>query len=322
MRTTKSNKSIKEVRCVSENRSWRVRATKMKDSHFFVIRQYHSLHSCSLMNRNANHKQASSRVIGSRVQGHFKNSKDPFNPRSLAGFMREEMKVQASYWKAWKGKQWAQNLIRRTAKENFALLPSYCHMLKRANPGVAIRGFTYMRKVIGIDVAWIKTKHKEKLKDLIPDSSDLCFVSDRHQSIEHAVRRVYVMASHGACYWHVKQNIKYRFKSAVGIKLYKKAAMAYRIEEFNKHFEQLHKTHPSVAKYLENDVKFRNWSRAHFGAYAETIYPIPPNSQWIDIPKDILTIQVIAPPEDKTKGRPRTNRIASKGEFLKKQYNC
>ncbi|KAF4395224.1 hypothetical protein F8388_001611 [Cannabis sativa] len=41
MRTTKSNKSIKEVRYVSENCSWRVRATKMKDSHFFVIRQYH-----------------------------------------------------------------------------------------------------------------------------------------------------------------------------------------------------------------------------------------------------------------------------------------
>ncbi|XP_030479270.1 uncharacterized protein LOC115696511 [Cannabis sativa] len=57
-------------------------------------------------------------------------------------------------------------------------------------------------------------------------------------------------------------------------------------------------------------------------AYAETIYPVPPNSQWTDIPEDILAIQVIAPPEDKTIGRPRTNRIASKGEFLKKQYNC
>uniref|UniRef100_A0A803P4V7 Uncharacterized protein n=1 Tax=Cannabis sativa TaxID=3483 RepID=A0A803P4V7_CANSA len=43
---------------------------------------------------------------------------------------------------------------------------------------------------------------------------------------------------------------------------------------------------------------------------------------WTDIPEDILTIQVIAPPEDKTKGRPRTSRIASKGEFPKKQYNC
>ncbi|XP_062107755.1 uncharacterized protein LOC133818735 [Humulus lupulus] len=505
MRTTKSTKSVKEVRCISEDCSWRVRATKMKDSHFFVIRQYYSLHSCSLMNRNANHRQASSRVIGSRVQGHFKNSKDPLNPRSLAGFMREEMKVQVSYWKAWKGKQWAQNLIRGMAKENFALLPLYCHMLKRANPGVAIRGFTYMRKVIGIDAAWIKTKHKdvllvattqdseyhtypiawglvdsennaswtwflEKLKELIPGSSDLCFISDRHQSIKHAVRHVYVMASHGACYWHVKQNIKHRFKSAAGTKLYKKAAIAYRIEEFNKHFDQLRKIYPRVAKYLENDVKFRKWSRAHFGgnryevmttnivesvnnlmrkareypiiamtdfiistmgqwflerrreayavttpltprreeiirkrwdevgslitlqlneneynvmcgeldsivnlrsksctckvfdidnlpcihaiaaagkaqpqntgeliysmwskyytseywllAYAETIYPVPPNSQWTDIPEDVIAVQVIAPPEDKTKGRPKINRIPSQGEVPKKKYNC
>ncbi|XP_062103376.1 uncharacterized protein LOC133814432 [Humulus lupulus] len=288
MRTTKSTKSVKEVRCIV---------------------------------KIAHGEQASSRVIGSCVQGHFKNSKDPLNPRSLAGFMPEEMKVQVSYWKVWKGKQWAQNLIRGTAKENFSLLPPYCHMLKRANPsivthieldlenkfkyffmalGVAIRGFTYMRKVIGIDATWIKTKHKgvllvattqdseyhtypiawglvdsennaswtwflEKLKDLIPDSSDLCFIYDRHQIIKHEVRHVYVMASHGACYWHVKQNIKHRFKSDAGTKLYKKAAIAYCIEEFNKHFDQLRKIYPRVAKYLENDVKFRKWSRAHFG---------------------------------------------------------
>ncbi|XP_062088953.1 uncharacterized protein LOC133795522 [Humulus lupulus] len=321
MRTIKSNKSLKEVRCISENCLWRVRATKMKDSEFFVIRKYHGLHTCSLMNRNANHRQASSRVIGARVQGHFKNSKDPLYPRSLTGFMREEMKVQVSYWKAWKGKQWAQNLIRGIAKEKFSLLLSYCHILKQVNPstvthieldsentfkyffmalGVAIRGFTYMRKVIGIDATWIKTKHKgvllvettqdseyhtypiawglvdsennaswtwflEKLKELIPDSSDLCFISDRHQSIEHAVRRVYVMASHGACYWHVKQNIKHRFKSAASSKLYKKVAIAYLIEEFNKHFDHIRKIYPRVAKYLENDVKFKKWSRAHFG---------------------------------------------------------
>ncbi|XP_062088889.1 uncharacterized protein LOC133795455 [Humulus lupulus] len=526
MRTIKSNKSLKEVHCISENCLWRVRATKMKDSEFFVIRQYHGLHTCSLMNRNANHRQASSRVIGARVQGHFKNSKDPLNPRSLAGFMREEMKVQFSYWKAWKGKKWAQNLIRGTAKENFSLLPSYCHILKQVNLGtvthieldskntfkyffmalgVTIRGFTYMRKVIGIDAAWIKTKHRgvllvattqdseyhtypiawglvdsennaswtwflEKLKELIPDSSNLCFISDRHQSIEHAVRHVYVMASHGACYWHVKQNIKHRFKSAASTKLYKKAAIAYRIKEFNKHFDHIRKIYPRVAKYLENDVKFKKWSRAHFGgnryevmttnivetvnnlmrkareypiiamidfiistmgqwflsrrreayvvttpltpkreeilrkrwdevgslitlqlneneynvmcgefdaivnlrsksctckifdieklpcvhaiaaagksqpqnigeliysmcskfytseywllAYAETIYHVPPNSQWTNIPEDVTAIQVIAPPKDKTKGRPKINRIPSQGEVSKRQYNC
>ncbi|XP_062119035.1 uncharacterized protein LOC133832747 [Humulus lupulus] len=35
-------------------------------------------------------------------------------------------------------------------------------------------------------------------------------------------------------------------------------------------------------------------------AYVETIYPVPPNSQWTNIPKDVIAIQVIAPPEDMT----------------------
>ncbi|XP_062113647.1 uncharacterized protein LOC133824698 [Humulus lupulus] len=33
-------------------------------------------------------------------------------------------------------------------------------------------------------------------------------------------------------------------------------------------------------------------------------------------------IQVIAPPEDKTKGRPKINRIPSQGKVSKRQYNC
>ena len=65
-------------------------------------------------------------------------------------------------------------MIRGTAEESFAMLPSYCHMLKRVisgtvihievdsesifkyffmDLGVAIRGFTYMRKVISIDAS-------------------------------------------------------------------------------------------------------------------------------------------------------------------------
>ncbi|XP_062079516.1 uncharacterized protein LOC133783626 [Humulus lupulus] len=57
-------------------------------------------------------------------------------------------------------------------------------------------------------------------------------------------------------------------------------------------------------------------------SYAETIYPVPPNSQWTDSPEDVIAVQVIAPPEDKTKGRPKINRIPSQGEVPKKKYNC
>ncbi|XP_062085443.1 uncharacterized protein LOC133791538 [Humulus lupulus] len=279
------------------------------------------------------------------------------------------------------------------------------------------------------------------------------------------------MASHGACYWHIKQNIKHSYKSVVSTKLYKKSCNSvYHIEELNKHFDQIRKTYPRVTKYLEDDVKLYKWSRVHFSgdqyevittnivetmdnlmrkareylivamidfilstmgqwfftcrreayavttpltstreeilrkrwdevgslttlqlneneynmmcgefdaivnlnsksftckvfdieklpcvhaiaaagksqpqntgeliysmwskyctseywllAYAETIYPVSSNSQWTNILEDVMTIQVIAPPEDKTKGRPKINCIPSQGEVPKKQYNC
>ena len=79
------------------------------------------------------------------------------------------------------GKNIAQHLIRGTPKHSFSMLPSYYHVLKEVNPGTvthieldsdnklkyifmalgtAIRGFRFMRKVIIVDGARIKTQHK------------------------------------------------------------------------------------------------------------------------------------------------------------------
>ena len=51
-------------------------------------------------------------------------------------------------------------------------------------------------------------------------------------------------------------NIRYLFKSGASIRIYKRAAEAYRIEEFNKHFDELSQGFPKVAKYLEEEVWF------------------------------------------------------------------
>ena len=88
----------------------------------------------------------------------------------------------------------------------------------------------------------------EKLKELIPDEPELCFISDRNQSIYYAVRSVYPLSKHGECFWHVSMNIKHRFKSCASIGIYKRAAEAYRVDEFNKHFEELRQGFPRVAK--------------------------------------------------------------------------
>lgn len=206
-----------------------------------------------------------------------------------------------------------------TPEHGFDMLPSYCHILKRKIQaqlctlklmqkisyvffmalGAAIRVFKYMRKVIGIDASFVKTKCRgilivaftqdneyhcypiawalvdieknalwtwflEKLKELIPDNSELCFIFDRNQSIQNSVCHVYPMAHHGACYYHVTLSIKFKFKSCAPLSMYKNATEAYCVEVFRKHFDEIHETYPRVAKYLEEEVKFKKWSRAHF----------------------------------------------------------
>ncbi|GMN48539.1 hypothetical protein TIFTF001_017707 [Ficus carica] len=73
------------------------------------------------------------------------------------------------------------------------------------------------------------------------------------------------MAQHGTCYYHVMMmNIKNRFKNVDSLRVFKDAAEAYHLEEFEKHFSDTSQKYPKVAQYLEKDVKFEKWSRAHF----------------------------------------------------------
>ncbi|XP_056861971.1 uncharacterized protein LOC130509797 [Raphanus sativus] len=104
--------------------------------------------------------------------------------------------------------------------------------------GASIEGFEYMRKVITVDATFLKTVEGgcliiataqdpnlhhypiafavvdgEKneswkwfftlLKTVIPDSTELVFVSDRNPSLIKAVGEVYLMSKHGYCIWHL-----------------------------------------------------------------------------------------------------------------------
>ena len=93
-------------------------------------------------------------------------------PKDVQSFARTHLRAKISYYKAWRGRKHAQSLIRGSPEESFYMLPSYCYMLEKVNPGIVtrievdgesrfkylflafgavIRGFQYMRKVIGID---------------------------------------------------------------------------------------------------------------------------------------------------------------------------
>lgn len=103
----------------------------------------------------------------------------------------------------------------------------------------------------------------QRLSLVIPDSTELVFASDRHQSISKAVEEVYVSAKHVICTRHLKQNIKARFKNRGVIHYVSKASECYTISEFESCFKTICDINGELGKYLK-DADFEKWSRAHF----------------------------------------------------------
>ncbi|KAH0739593.1 hypothetical protein KY290_038298 [Solanum tuberosum] len=109
--------------------------------------------------------------------------------------------------------------------------------------GACIKGFSHMRKVIAVDGTHLHGKYEgmllsiiaqdtenhvypisfcvvdkendaswtfffEKLKEIVVDEPDLCFISDRHKSIANSIVNVYNHAHHGYCMRHLGENLR------------------------------------------------------------------------------------------------------------------
>ncbi|KAL5576684.1 hypothetical protein UlMin_018383 [Ulmus minor] len=180
--STKSNRLLWVIKCINSNCNWRLHASKIvPESTKFVIRKYVRVHSCSLLNRNANHYQATYVVIGEQVALQYIGVKKGPDPKGFQTFACTKLGAQISYYKAWRGRKHAHTLIRGSPKQNFHILPSYLHMLEMLNPGtitrievdresrfkylllefgIAIRGFHYTRKVARIDDTFLKGQYQ------------------------------------------------------------------------------------------------------------------------------------------------------------------
>ncbi|XP_022880717.1 uncharacterized protein LOC111397985 [Olea europaea var. sylvestris] len=59
------------------------------------------------------------------------------------------------------------------------------------------------------------------LKDLIGDSEELVFVSDRKKSIQKAISQLFPSSRHGCCIWHMEKNLIQRYNNASLLFLFK-----------------------------------------------------------------------------------------------------
>ncbi|KAH0743264.1 hypothetical protein KY290_031257 [Solanum tuberosum] len=105
----------------------------------------------------------------------------------------------------------------------------------------------------------------EKLKEIIVDESDFCFISDRHKSIANGIVNVYNHAHHRYyCMRHLGENLRINHHCGDYLYLYYNAAKAYSLEEFDNYFVEFKNKCPAAAIVLEYDIGFENWSREHF----------------------------------------------------------
>ncbi|XP_062078696.1 uncharacterized protein LOC133783165 [Humulus lupulus] len=164
--------------------------------------------------------------------------------------------------------------------------------------GACRRGFMFCRPVICIDGSFLKTRYggqmlcavaldsdnhifpiafamvdsenhdswtyfMRKLKQAIGDVENLAFVSDRHQSIVHALELVFPDAPHGACYHHIIMNVASKFKTDCFTDHIYSCAYSYKKTDFEREFEKIKAMDVRVALYLEG-IGFERWVRAYF----------------------------------------------------------
>ncbi|XP_062085382.1 uncharacterized protein LOC133791471 [Humulus lupulus] len=159
------------------------------------------------------------------------------------------------------------------------------------------RGFKFCRPVISIDGTFLKTKYGgtmllavaydannqlfpmafaivdsenhdswkyflQKLREAIGEVENLVYVSDRHQSIEHAVEVVFPEACHCFCFKHITMNVTFKFKIDVCNTQIWLAAYAWSKIECDRHFEVLKRMDPPIATYVEQ-IGLEKWARPY-----------------------------------------------------------
>ncbi|KAL0696234.1 hypothetical protein Bca4012_063414 [Brassica carinata] len=170
-----SNKSRVLLSCVDDNCTWRMRATKLPLSDFFVVKKYVHDHTCDTTHRKANHRQASAQLLGSLICSMYGEKKEGLKLKQIIEQVRMLHGIHINYKQAWRLREEAQFLVRGIPEDSYYNL----YKVTETNPGSltyqhvdangkfkyafvafgpSIRGFSLMRRVIAVDGTFLKGK--------------------------------------------------------------------------------------------------------------------------------------------------------------------
>ncbi|XP_062100867.1 uncharacterized protein LOC133806794 [Humulus lupulus] len=240
------------------------------------------------------HRQAKSIVIGELIKNKYKSIKRNYTPNDIMNDMNDDFGVTMGYTKAWRSREKTLRLIRGNPDDSYQKLPMYLYMLKQANPGTITHLLTdkedrfkylYIAFSNSIKASTLDSNNNifvlafgivdsendkswlwffSKLRDTYGEPKGLAIVSDRHKSIDNAVHMVYPNAFHGACMFHLLNNLKSKY-GGHGEELQMKfiaAAKTYTKIEFEQYTRGLDRLDRRIRPYLEK-AKYETWQRSY-----------------------------------------------------------
>ncbi|KAL5560647.1 hypothetical protein UlMin_036858 [Ulmus minor] len=361
-----SNSHFIIIRCLDTSCSWRVRAKRLEGSGYWMVTKYERKHTCTTDFKKVRYRQATSWVVGECVKKRLINPGRVFKPRDVIDDMKRKFGVDISYSVAWRGREYVFKYL-------FIAFDA------------SIKGFQYCRPIVSIDATHMKGKYRgvlfmavchdanqqifllafgigdsendaawtwflRRIKDVFGERPGHVIVSDRHRSINNAVKEVFPNAFHGICMYHLLNNLKNKFKTKTKEleQHYIQTAKAYNLQEFHVYadeynfdvidgdqnfcvdmalwtctcgkfqLDQLPCEHVLVvvrkSAYEAYDLCSPFYSREYwYESYSGVINPLPHITSWC-IPEDVSSFKIMPPDVRTSAGRRRKRRIPSVGE--------
>ncbi|PPD68371.1 hypothetical protein GOBAR_DD34745 [Gossypium barbadense] len=255
MQTIKSDKTRFTVKCASEGCPWRIHAAKLPGVPTFTIRTIHDQHTCGGIT-HLGHQQASVQWVADAVAESIKENPH-YKPKEILEEIHRVHGIKLSYKQAWRGKERIMASVRGSFEEDFRLLPQYCHMIRRTNPGSIARVYGYP-----VDNCFQRLfiSYQASIYENMPR---LTILSDRQKGVVDAVEANFPTAFHGFCMHHLVDCFQKEFNSSVLTNLFWEAAYALTRTEFEKKLIDIQAILPEATTWIQN-IPPHLWATSHF----------------------------------------------------------
>ncbi|XP_060183238.1 uncharacterized protein LOC132613214 [Lycium barbarum] len=295
-RVKRSGTKSYQLVCPGENCPWCLKASSLNDSRLFKIRNFCDVHTCLLKDRIYEQRQATSNVVSIIIMDKYEDPKTIYKPKDISRDMRKQHSVTLTYMQAYRAKQkktYPGSVVRLEKTEEDRFLYTFVAL------EACIRGWEYCRPIVVVDGTHLKSTYKgtmliactlnpggsilplaygivdsendsswtwffERFRDAFGERENMCFMSDRHESIWNASAAVYPGLPHYACIWHLWNNLIkqcHRNKEQMR-KLYYAMAKAYTLQEFNECMGRVTKIDRKLRRYYF-EIGYHKWTRIH-----------------------------------------------------------